>query len=373
RRLAKLAAGRDPLTAMERWEGVLRAAPNDPEALAALAKLYDDAGRLPELSQVLERQIIAARPPRADDLRRWARVLEKLSGGRSETEPLDRRGKRAATRGDDDATRAHKAWQKIVEQVPGDLEALEALARRYEAQGNWRDLADVLGRQAAGLLASAPPAAGDPLLRRARLLEERLGAPREAAAVLEELIAKADPRQLEAHRRLRRLYEAAGDAERAVRLAEREILLGASPDEIVACGLEIVELCRDRLGDPHRAIQAVQRVLALAPDRVDALAQAADLYARANDWPRHVAALERLTDKAPEAERQAYLLRIARAVEERIGDPVAAFRWYRDAHRLAPSEATLDELRRAAERSELWASLAEVLEEERRGSRGEPV
>src|SRR5262249_49436906 len=200
-----------------------------------------------------------------------------------------------------------------------------------------------------------------------------VGAPRGAAAVLGEPIAKAAPRQLEAHRRLRRLYEAAGDAERAVRLAEREILLGASPDEIVACGLEIVELCRDRLGDPHRAIPAGQRGPGPAPDRGAALPQAAGPYARPHDWPRHVAALERLTDKAPEAERQAYLLRIARAVEERIGDPVAAFRWYRDAHRLAPSEATLDELRRAAERSELWASLAEGLEEGRRGSRGRRV
>lgn len=366
RRLAKLASGRDALTAMERWEAVLRAAPNDPEALAALARLYEDAGRLPELAQVLERQIVAARPARAEDLRRWARVLEKLI----EASP-DKAARRAVTRGDDDAARAHKAWQKIVELVPGDLEALEALARRYEAQGNWRDLADVLGRLAAALKPVAHLAAADALLRRARLLEERLGAPRDAAAALEELIATADPRHLDAHRRLRRLYEAAGDAERAVRVAEREILLSADPDDMTACGLDIVALCRDRLGDPHRAIQAVQRVLALAPDRVDALAQAAELYARASDWRRHVAALERLADKAAESERQAYLLRIARVVEERIGDAYGAFRWYREAHRLAPSDATLDELRRAAERSDLWVSLAEVLEEERRVARGD--
>jgi tetratricopeptide (TPR) repeat protein len=358
RKLAKLGEARkDSLAAMERWEAVLKAAPNDPEALTALARLYEEARRWTELALVLERLILTARPEakaaadpvaRTGELKRFARVLDDKI---------------------DDGARAVKAWQRVLEAVPRDREALEALAARYEAQGNWRDLAEVLGRQVALHLVDDRPRAAEIGLRRARLLEERLGAPKDAVQALEALLGEVDPGNLEAHRQLRRLYEARGDFELAVRTAERELWLARDVDVKTDRGLEIGLLCRDRLADPRRALQAFERVLLLAPALPEALAAAAELYARVGEWRKHVAALEQLAVHAAPAEQQTMYAKIARAVEDKIKDPRAAFRWWHKAHRIAPSAATLDEIRRAAERHELPASLAEVYEEERQAAR----
>src|SRR5205814_5177640 len=56
KRLAKMATDRqDDVVALERWESTLRTSPGDPDALAALAGLYERAQRWQELAQVLER------------------------------------------------------------------------------------------------------------------------------------------------------------------------------------------------------------------------------------------------------------------------------------------------------------------------------
>src|SRR5258708_9756463 len=65
KRLAKLATDRgDDAAALERWEQTMRASPADPDALGALAGLYERAQRWQELAHVLER-LHRRRPPPA--------------------------------------------------------------------------------------------------------------------------------------------------------------------------------------------------------------------------------------------------------------------------------------------------------------------
>src|SRR5690606_6975896 len=103
-------------------------------------------------------------------------------------------------------------------------------------------------------------------LKRADLLEERLGSPDLATQALEHLIAHVSPRDLEAHRKLRRLYETRGSFEPSIRIAEREMVLTEDPGAKISRGLEIGLLCRDRINDPKRALQAYERVLKLDPN-----------------------------------------------------------------------------------------------------------
>ena len=74
---------------MERWEQVLKAAPNDAEALEALAALYERHSRWGELAAVLERTLMTQKAPepgtpaaarRAAELRRYARVVDTELG-----------------------------------------------------------------------------------------------------------------------------------------------------------------------------------------------------------------------------------------------------------------------------------------------------
>src|SRR5213075_29914 len=115
-----------------------------------------------------------------------------------------------------------------------------------------------------------------------------------AIKVLDHLIRELAPGHLEAHTALRRLYEARGEFDAAVRVAERELYLAAEPDRKIARGLEIGVICRDRLANPTRALQAFQRVLELDPQQDEALAASADLLARLGRWNDHVAILERM-------------------------------------------------------------------------------
>lgn len=364
RRLARLAAQRsDEVAAMERWEQVLNAAPNDSEALKELAELYDRHRRHADLAEVLDRALMNAVLPKTGSpaaaemsakLKRLAHVLD------SELE---------------DGERATRAWQRVLQLSERDRDALNALCRLYDQGQKWRELVEILDRQVPLHVPDDIEKAAAFALKRAELLEERMGSPELATQALEELIAKVSPRQIEAHRRLRRLYETRGDFESAIRVAEREIVLTNDPNAKINRGLEIGMLCRDRINDPKRALQAYERVLELDPDHEEALAAAAELYARVGRWRKHVELLEqRIALIEGVMDKRALMLRIANVTAEEIADHRGAFHWYTRAHELASDATTISELKRAAENYGLWRELANVYEADREQLRqGESV
>ncbi len=355
RRLARLAAQRsDEVSAMERWEQVLKAAPNDGEALSELAELYERHRRHADLAEVLDRALMNADLPAPGSpaaaemsakLKQLAHVLD------AELE---------------DSARATRAWQRVLELSERDRDALNALCRLYDHSQQWRELAEILDRQVPLYVEDDVERAAGFALKRAELLEERMGSPELAAQALETLIADVAPRQIDAHRRLRRIYETRGDFESAVRIAEREIVLTSDANAKINRGIEIGILCRDRLGDPKRALQAFERVLMLAPDHEEALATAADLYSQVGLWGKYIKMLEqRIPLIEGVMDKRAVLLRIANVTAEELTDHRAAFGWYTKAHELAADATTLGELRRAAENYGLWRELANVYEGDR--------
>ncbi|MGE5181511.1 MAG: tetratricopeptide repeat protein, partial [Acidobacteriota bacterium] len=361
KRLAKLATERgDDVAALDRWEQTMRASPSDPDALAQLAMLYERAERWQELAQILER-LDGGRPlpaPGTPEAAMRALELERYAS------VLDHHLK--------DPARASKAWHRVLELSPKSRSALDALARLYAQHGKWRELAEVLGRQIDVYVGGdEPDKAADAAMERATILEERLGAQADAIKVLEHLITEINPNHLEAHTALRRLHEARGDFDSAVRIAEREMYLSPEPVRKVSRGLEIGFICRDRLGNPTRALQAFKRVLELDPEQDEALSAAADLLAKLGRWKEHVQFVERALARVPSRDasndpayaeqRRALVQRIAAATADKLGDPKGAFRWWRRAHDVAPDDQTLADVRRAGEAYGLWRELAEVL------------
>lgn len=355
RRMARLAESRsDEVAAMDRWEQVLKAAPNDSEALEQLAGLYERHQRHTDLAEVLDRALMSAELPQAGSaaaahmsaqLKRLARVLDQELG---------------------DAARATRVWQRLLSISERDRDSLNALCRLHEDARRWRELAEVLERQVPVYAADDPEKAAVFALKRADLLEERLGSPELATEALEHLIAHVSPRNLEAHRKLRRLYETRGSFEASIRIAEREMVLTEDANAKISRGLEIGLLCRDRISDPKRALQAYERVLKLAPDHEEALAAAAELYAKVGRWREHVGLLERRAQSCADvSEKRALMLRIANVTAEELADHRGAFGWYSRAHELSPDATTMGELRRAAESYGLWRELANVYEGDR--------
>ncbi len=361
RRLARLsqAAGNE-VTALDRWEQALRASPTDPEALTALAELYDRHERWSLLAQILERLDGGRQLPergtseaavRVGELERYAEIVD----GRL-----------------NDATRAVRAWQRIVELSPKHPVALGALTRLYRDSGKWRELAAVLEKQVPVFAVTDPARATAAALEHAELLEHKLGSPEDAIRALESLIRDLNPNHAGAHTALRRLHETRGDFDASVRIAEREMYLAAEPAQKIAVGLEIGGVCRDRLGNPTRALQAFERVLGIDDKEPRALVAAADLYARLGRHREEVRSLERLSPSVTDRdERRDLLHRIAHVTAEHLGDTRGAFRWWRAAHQEAPDHGSFTDVRRAAEQYGLWRELAEAYVDERRRLGGE--
>ena len=290
--------------------------------LKRLAKLATDrAGRRRARSSAgnrrcARRRRIPMRSPRCASStsarERWpelAQILERLDGGR----PLPAPGTPdAAMRVFDleryalvldqhlkDPARAVKAWHRVLELTPKSRTALEALARLYRDAGKWRELADILGRQVAVLVGSNFADDLDEGRARSRWSARRSSRSGSARRSMRSRCSTRcsrdiNPNHLEAHTALRRLHEARGDFDAAVRIAEREMYLSPEPIRKVSRGLEIGFICRDRLGNPTRALQAFKRVLELDPEQDEAMAAAADLLAKLGRWKEHVAMLERM-------------------------------------------------------------------------------
>ncbi len=364
RRLARLSqtAG-DDLTALDRWEQALRASPTDAEALVALAELYERNERWSLLAQILERLDGGRQLPergtgeaavRVGELERYAEIVDERLR---------------------DAPRSVRAWQRILELSPKHPRALGALTRLYREGGKWRELAAVLEKQVPVFAVTDPARATAAALEHAELLEHKLGSPEDAIRAFEVLIRDLNPNHAGAHTALRRLHETRGDFDAAVRIAEREMYLAAEPEQKIAVGLEIGVTCRDRLNNPTRALQAFERVLEIDAAQPDALAAAAELFARLGRHREQVRALERLLPAMGDRdERRDLQHRIAHVTAEHLADARGAFRWWRVAHHESPDLGSFTDVRRAAEQYGLWKELAEAHVDERRrlgGERGE--
>ena len=333
----------DLQSAAQRWEEVARLDPGDVSALQALATIYTESEKLPELTRVLDLQVerLSGEPAQQAEC---VRRLALLSEG-----PLQ------------DMPRAQKYWETLVELAPTDDEGLEALSRIYENDGDWATLIGILERRVT--LAKEPARAAELALMRAAVLDERLHNPSEAAQVLEHVITELDPRNLTANARLRALYERAVDWERVVKVAERQLFLIEDPAARAPHALEVGALWRDRLHDDRRATAAFERVLEIDGDNLDALSALAPLYAKSGDWQRLIFTDEKLLDGCDRiAERRRLMLEIAHLSERELGEPRRAFEWIKRAYTESPDEETLRLVEEAAAKHSLNEELIQIYE-----------
>lgn len=128
--------------------------------------------------------------------------------------------------GDEDA--AGERWSQVIALDPNDPGAIAALERKAERQGDYETLVSLLGRRAS--LASMVDEMRRIRLRRATVLEQRLGRPDEACAELEALVT-ATGDNLSVLRMLADLHERLGAPLRAATLWLRASAVAAARDE----------------------------------------------------------------------------------------------------------------------------------------------
>lgn len=288
--------------------------------------------------------------------------------------------------------RAKATWAALLEAVPGDLEALEALERLTDASDPERLLGVLEARAEV-----EPDAERKAALHRraASLAEESLGDSARAARQLEAAVA-ARPSDLEGVRELARIHERRGDWARRRAALEREVELEATPvaraDARVALGRCLVEL-----SEPDAAIDQYREALELVPDHsgaraglealldgpaAEAAATALEpVYRAAGDWPRLVQTYEVRARATPDPRAALEQWVAIRAMwEDRLGqvepaleaalecvarDPESAEHWAA-LERLAVASGDIEP---AVRRSEAWVEAADASDRARRAVR----
>ncbi|MCZ6807075.1 MAG: hypothetical protein O7F08_08990, partial [Deltaproteobacteria bacterium] len=383
---------------------IVTLAPYDPEALTALAELYEASGRWNELIQILDQQaevagdpeekiplhlraadlwverfgnlnqatrpleqVITLQPDHADALarlkeiytkkRKWPALFNVL-GKEAElaVEPTARIEKKiemaelCASRLHQNAV-AIRLWKEVLEEAPDTSGALDALGQLAEREKDWETLGAVLRARVEQSVGQ--PEQLDFLQRLGVVLMERLSLPGEAVTVWEQLL-ELDPESSRVRRTLRDAYVASGAWEPLETLYGQsedwaglaDVLSQAAehagePQAVVELSLRAATVYRDRLGEPHRALRSLERVLVADATNVEAVRRLAPIYERDQKWGRYAEMLEIIEAGAPqEGEPEDRLLRLSalRIVTlERLRDPASSFAWASRAYMLFPS------------------------------------
>ncbi|MEM7434981.1 MAG: tetratricopeptide repeat protein [Myxococcota bacterium] len=344
---------------------ILTLSPYDPEALDALASLYQSVGRWNELIQVLDRKAEVARDrqtqvalllevadlwvERFGNLNQATTPLEKvvsLQGdhldalGRLKdiytkkrkwpslfnvlaketelaTDPIDRRAKKVemaelATERLHQHDVAIRLWKEVLEESPESEQALDALEKISEREKDWETHADVLRARVAA--AEGHGAELELLQRLGVVLMERLELPGAAAVAWERAMA-LDPDNTRVRRMLREAYVAskAWDPLEAL-FSDKNDLAGFAevlnqaaenaedPAEIASLSLRASTVYRDGLGEPQRALRSLERVLGADASNVEAARRLAPLYERDQKWSQFVKMLEIVEARLPDDE-----------------------------------------------------------------------
>ncbi|MBI5545446.1 MAG: gliding motility protein, partial [Deltaproteobacteria bacterium] len=332
----------------------------------------------PELERLAEQ---------TDSLEELAEVFEataeELMPGDALNGPLYRSAARIRDRLSEPEA-ATRLWNELLAESPGDREALERLAKLYEATHDARSLAEVNARKAK--LATDPG-------ERAALLE-KAGAAREAAGedegAIEDyraaLAIRASPGLLSALDRLYGRTHRLGEQADAI---SQLLALATDPDDKRALRLRSGKLL-EKEGQGPAALRVWAAMLAETPSDVDAISglerllerddvcqEAASLlegiYRRSGNTRALADVLELRVEPVAAADRVGLLLELA-SLREQLGEHEAAFDCRARAFCAQPEDrAVRAELERAAEASSSFDALVSAYEDALERGVGEPL
>lgn len=354
------------------------------ESIQDPARAFDAFGRgfavMPESAETLQRlEVLAIEHGRFDDL---VALVEKLAGEAGDPTLARTLWIKAAQIHDAqraDVDRAVAAYQKVLEQDPGDAEVLDALDELYRRTERWRDLLGVMRRKAE--LADDPALQEELLAQTASVHEELLEEPEAAIRVYDEIL-ELDPTSQRALVSLDRLYER---LERWSDLADnigRQLTIASDPDEQTGLMLRLAALRETRMGavdaaieiyrevlerDPSTApaLEALERLLQLPVHQVLIASILEPIYRDSNEFQKLIGVHEIQAQHAESSDMRVELLhRIAELYEVALEDYDNAFHGFARALTEDPANTTTQEqLERLARATGGYEALAQVYEQ----------
>ncbi len=344
----------NPARALEPLDRVLAISPKDKPARELLARIHEERRDF--------RALIGLRREELEDL-----AGEEALAARIELASLaeDRLG---------DRKEAIEAWNDVLTHHGDDDRALAALARLYERESRWAHAAEILHRK----LRTCDRAQAIALLQHlGGLYGDRLQNHTSAVAVWTEVL-RLEPGHDKATRRLRDAFVADRRwddltvlYERQGRLADLVEVLQSAADRIadvqerVSLYRRVAGLCNDRLGQPERALKALERTLAIQPDNLDVARELLPIYREQSNWARLMSTYDVLLAAASDDDDRLELLGSMREVaEDRLHSSALTLSLASKAYHLRPQDESLrEQLEQAAERADGWDELTGIFEQ----------
>lgn len=366
-KIGEIAGGQvgDPARAFDAFGRALRAVPEHADTLANLEAIADAKNRWDDLVTLLAELAGAAEDPTLSRSL-WMKTAQLHDQKRHDV----------------DASVA--AYNKVLEQDPGDaevLDALEELYRRAAAAGDAKRYRDLLGILRKKVELTSDGALQEQLLSSMADIHEQLLAEPDQAIALHREILELDPTSRGALAALDRLLEKQALWTDLADNIGRQLALATEPEEQTGLMLKLAQLRETRMGAADAAIEIHRDVLQRDPGNADALASLERLlqvpahqpviteilephYRDANDFEKLIGVHEIQTKHASSPERRVELLhRIAELYEIALDDAPKAFESFARALAEDPANATTQEqLERLAGQTGDFESLAKVYE-----------
>ncbi|HEX4450171.1 MAG TPA: tetratricopeptide repeat protein [Kofleriaceae bacterium] len=365
----------DPAAAWTVGLRVIGAAPGDASVRAALAALAAQLGRDGEWARHLGTAMLALQKAggQSRELRAAATELAHLAG--------ERLGDRAT---------AERAWLAVLEVEHDAPDAFDALIASYRADQRWVDLRNLLERR----VAIAPPPAGKSGARptdAARLaslmqlavLEEQMLADATRAIAAYRRALELDPGNADANRALDRLYAEAKQWPELEALLARQVDFTQDHDRLVELAYRRAVLFAHELGEPGRAVDLLEDVLARRRSHADGRELLEELltdpkgnnvrlrvarileplYERDKLWKDLGGILRVLRTMASGTEAALLLARLAQLEETELGSNRNAFEAWLEVLKLEPAdERARIEIPRLAQWLQRWPEAMAALE-----------
>ena len=302
-KLAHLAAERlnDPTRAIDTWKIVLDLRGEDPEALAALANLYEQQQAWRELVDILERQfdIASTDDDRVNIQTRRARTFE----GKLQRDDL-----------------ALEDWNRVLDIDYANLAGLRAIAAIRRRQGDSQELVTSLHQMVDRAAAMFDGEELKEIYRElGKVYGEQLSQPYDAADAWRKLLEVGPDH--EAINALESIYRGQEQWPEVIDIKMQRAAALEEPAAKIEEYRQVAELWRETVQEPDKATPAWQKILEVDSAHDEAFRELEKLHTAAGRWePLIELYLGRLDTREDTASKTDLLRRIARVFEEKLED-----------------------------------------------------
>src|SRR5690606_21312382 len=138
----------------------------------------------------------------------------------------------------------------------------------------------------------------------------------------------------------------------------------SATEERVSLYRRVAQLCRERLGQPERAVKALERTLAIQPNNLVVARELLPIYREQGNWAALMRTITVLLEASDQVDDKLALIEQLREVAaDRLQSPQLTFQWAARAYELRPTDEPLRiQLEKASASSDNWDELTRIFE-----------